>query len=106
MLKISKKDAIQHNREGVNGTYYQLPDIEGGTTIAYAEFTGEHGERTIEDKARIYYILEGKGEFVINGKKFDVEDGDVIPVPPHSTYNLFPTSKVLKIILYCELLTF
>lgn len=106
MLKISKKDAVKHSREGVRGTYYLLPETDGGKTVAYAEFTGEHGERTIGDVSRIYYILDGAGEFVINGKKFNVETGDVVPVPPHATYNLFPTSEVLKIILYCELLKF
>ncbi len=106
MLKISKKDAILHSRDGVKGVYYQLPDLEDGRTLAYAEFTGEHGERTIGDKPRIYYILEGTGEFIIDGKKFKVETGDIIPVPPHSTYNLFPKSKVLKIMLFCELLSF
>lgn len=106
MLKIGKKDAVSHGREGVKGTYYQLPETDGGKTVAYAEFTGEHGERTIGNHSRIYYILEGTGEFIINGEKFDVESGDVIPVPPHATYNLFPTSTTLKIILYCELLEF
>lgn len=106
MLKIAKKDAVSHGREGVQGTYYQLPETDGGKTVAYAEFTGEHGERTIGNNSRIYYILEGTGEFIINGEKFDVESGDVIPVPPYATYNLFPTSSVLKIILYCELLKF
>ncbi len=56
MSKISKLDAINHTRTGVNGFYYQLPSINNGTTVAYAEFTGEHGERTIGERARIYYI--------------------------------------------------
>ncbi len=106
MLKISKKDAIMHERKGVKGTYYQLPDTDGGKTVAYAEFTGEHGERTIGNNSRIYYILDGTGEFIINSEKFNVEPGDVIAVPPHATYNLFPTSSIVKIILYCELLEF
>ncbi len=106
MKKISKKDTIYHGREGVNGWYYQLPDSNHGTTVAYAEFTGEHGERTIEDRERIYYILDGEGEFVINGEKFDVEPGDLIPIPPHATYNLWPTNGLLKILLYMELLKF
>ncbi|MEK7525927.1 MAG: AraC family ligand binding domain-containing protein [Patescibacteria group bacterium] len=106
MLKITKNQAIKHGRPGVDGTYYQLPDINGGTTIAYAEFTGEHGERTIGGRSRIYYILEGNGEFMINNEKFDVEPGDIIPIPAHGTYNLWPKSKILKILLYMEYLDF
>lgn len=103
-MRISKQDAIYHSRAGVKGVYYQLPEINGGTTVAYAEFTGEHGERTIGERARIYYILDGKAEFLVNGEKFDVVEGDVVPIPTHATYNLWPKSKVVKVLLYMELL--
>lgn len=106
MQKISKKDAIQHGREGVNGWYYQLPEVNNGTTVAYAEFTGEHGERTIGDRERIYYILDGQGEFIVNGDTFEVESGDLIPIPPHATYDLWPKNGTLKVLLYMEFLKF
>ncbi len=103
-MKISKRDAIKHSRTGVDGTYYQLPTINGGTTVAYAQFTGEHGERTIGERARIYYILEGEAEFLINGEKFMAEKDDVVPIPPRATYNLWPKSQAVKVILFMELL--
>ncbi|HXS15117.1 MAG TPA: cupin domain-containing protein [Candidatus Saccharimonadales bacterium] len=106
MNKLAKANAIQHGREGVKGWYYQLPEINKGTTVAYAEFTDEHGERTIGERSRIYYILEGKGEFVVNGEKFSVEKGDLIPIPPLATYNLWPTKGPLKVLLYMEFLDF
>jgi len=106
MLKISKKEAVHHGRPGVDGYYYQLPTIEGGTTVAYAEFTGEHGERTIGDRSRMYYILEGKAKFLVNGKTFEAEKGDLVPIPPHGTYNLWPKDGVLKVLLYMEFLEF
>lgn len=83
-----------------------LPNIQNGTTIAYAEFTGEHGERTIGGRERIYYILEGNGEFIVNGEKFIVESGDLVTIPAKATYNLWPKSKVLKVLLYMEFLRF
>ena len=105
-MKISKKDSIHHSRPGVNGYYYQLPQINNGTTITYAEFTGEHGQATIGDRERIYYILEGKAEFLVNGEKFLVETGDQIPIPPKATYNLWTKSPKLKVLLYMEYLDF
>ena len=105
MLKITKKNSIHHERDGVNAYYYQMPDINNGTTFAYAEFKSEHGERKIGGRSRIYYILEGEGEFVINGKKFTVSAGDIVPIPEYGTYNLWPEKgKTLKVILYMELL--
>jgi mannose-6-phosphate isomerase-like protein (cupin superfamily) len=104
MLKISKTKAVKYGRKGLTGYNYELPDIDGGTTVLYAELTGEHGERTIGDKARVYFILEGTAKFIVDGKKFNVKPSDVIPVKPHSTYNYFPTSPILKVIAFMELL--
>lgn len=105
-MKISRKEAIKHGQPGIKGWYYQLPKIEGGTTVAYAEFTGEHGQRTIGKRARIYYLLDGKAEFLVNGKKFPAVKGDLVPIPPKSTYNLWPKSKILKVLLVMEFLDF
>lgn len=106
-MKISKNQAIHHGREGVDGYYYQLPNIQDGTTVAYAEFTGEHGERTIGERERIYYILEGNGEVIINGEKEHIEQGDLVVIPKNGTYNLWPINNTtLKVLLYMEYLDF
>lgn len=103
---IKKAEAVSHGREGVSGIYYQLPHIQNGTTVAYAEFTGEHGQRTIGERERIYYILEGNAEFEINGEKTYVQQGDVVVIPKKATYNLWPISPLVKVILYMEYIKF
>lgn len=105
-MKISKSQAIHHGREGVDGYYYQLPNVQGGTTVAYAEFTAEHGQRTIGEKERMYFILEGEAEFEVNGEKFDAVKDDLVVIPPQGTYNLWPKNGTLKILLYMEYLDF
>lgn len=104
MPKVTKQDAVHHAREGVDAYYYQLPDFNGGTTVSLAEFTDEHGQRTIGERARIYYILEGEGEFMVNDEKFAVVAGDTVAIPPYGTYNLWPKNGALKVFLYMELL--
>lgn len=105
MIKLSKKGAQPYGRTGVSAFNYPFPDINGGSSVIYAELTGEHGERTIGDRARLYYITEGQGEFVVNGKKTTVESGDVIVIPPKGIYNYWPTNgTTLKCLLYMELL--
>lgn len=103
-MNIKQSDAVTHSRDGVFGRYYQLPNSNGGTTVAYAELTAEHGKRTIGDKPRLYYILSGSCEFMINEQEFLASEGDLVEVPPHATYNLWPKTEVLKVILYMELL--
>lgn len=110
MTKVAKSDAVEHSRDGVYGRYYQLPDINSGTTVAYAEFRGEHGQRTIGDRLRIYYILDGQAEFEINlpdgrqVEKFVAEKDDTVAIPAGGTYNLFPKTDVVKVLLIMELL--
>ena len=42
---------------------------------------------------------------MVNGEKFPVETGDVVPVPPKAIYNYWPTNNsTLKCVLFMELL--
>lgn len=103
---ISQKESTHHGRPGVDGYYYNLPSVSGGTTVAFAEFTGEHGERTIGNRERIYYILEGSARFLINGEEFEAHTGDLVTVPALATYNLWPKTEKVKVLLYLELIKF
>jgi mannose-6-phosphate isomerase-like protein (cupin superfamily) len=102
--KLSKSDAIPYGRPGVSGWNYALSDIEGGSSIIYAEITGEHGERTSGDRSRVYYILDGEADFIVSGEKVHVIPGDVMPIPPHTVHNYFPTTSMLKVVLFMEFL--
>lgn len=104
MPVIAEKAAIHHTREGVDASYYQFPDISGGTTVATATFTGPHGERTLGDHPRIYVVTEGKGDVIIDKQVTEVRAGDVIAIPPHATYDLTPKEGKLCVILFMELL--
>jgi quercetin dioxygenase-like cupin family protein len=103
-MKLSIKDVVYHERKNVKGWYYQLPNVNSGTSVIYAEVTGEHGERHIGDHPRIYYIIDGVGEYEINGEKIKVEKGDVVVIPPNAIYNFWAKSSVLKILLTMDLL--
>lgn len=104
MAIVRESEAIHHSREGVAASYYQFPDIMGGMTVASAEFTGPHGERTLGKHPRIYVVTRGTGEFVINGDHILAESGDVVAIPAQATYNLFPKDGPVAILLFMELL--
>lgn len=103
---ITQKESTHHGRPGVDGFYYNLPAVGGGTTVAFAEISGEHGERTIGTRERIYFILEGDARFIINGEEFEANPGDLVTVPALSTYNLWPKTEKIKVLLYLELIQF
>jgi mannose-6-phosphate isomerase-like protein (cupin superfamily) len=102
MKKISRSQAQPYGNDVVSAFNYGFPDVNGGTSIVYAELTNIHGEVSTDDRARIYYIIDGVGEFVVDGEQSSVKIGDVIPVPPNTTYNYWPTKGVLKCLLYME----
>lgn len=99
---IKKSQTIRKTRKGVSSSYYQLPDVNKGTTIARAIFTGEHGEATIGKRERVYCILKGNAEFQINGKKMNACEEDIVVIPPHGTYNLWPVDGPVEVLLIME----
>lgn len=104
MKKLSEKDAYRYDTDAQKGWYYQLPDLNNGTSVIYSEVTGDHGQRIIKDKPLIYFIFEGEGEFTINDEKTVVKKGDVIIIPPFATYSYFATKPVLKLLLVMDLI--
>lgn len=104
-MLIKKKDSISHDRNGVNANYFQLPNFFNGNTIARATFTGEHGERKLsENVSRAYYIIKGQAKFLLNGQDFYADEGDLFVIEPNSTYNLWPVSDSVDVLLVSELL--
>ena len=103
-MKISRKNAVRYGSDTVDAWNYPMPDIELDSSVVYAELLGEHGERTTGKRARIYCVLEGKGKFMVNDKNFEVEPGDVIPVPPKTVYNYWSDDKKIKVLLFMEFL--
>lgn len=104
-MLIKKIDSINHSRDGVDANYFQLPNAFGGSTIARAKFTGEHGERTLKDGVtRAYYIISGSAKFKLNENEFVAEEGDLFVIEPNSTYNLWPMGESVDVLLISELL--
>lgn len=104
MIKLSEKDAYRNNTSAQDGWYYQLPEVNEGTSVIYSEVTGDHGQRVIGPHPRIYYIFEGEGEFTINGEVASAKPKDVIVIPPFATYSYHATKPVLKLLLVMDLI--
>lgn len=104
-MKLTQNQSQIFKREGLNGWNYKLPDIDGGVSIVLNELTGVHAERNTEENIRIYFIIEGKGIFKINGVEEIAEKNDVIAIPPHSIFNFWVTDNTtLKCVLFTKLI--
>lgn len=73
-------------------------------SVVYAELEGVHGEVKTNEVERVYYILDGEGEFSIDGKTVSVSKEDVITVPSNTIYDYKQSGdKLLKVLLFMEL---
>lgn len=100
--KFTPEEASKFKWDGVKGLNYKLLELLPRKSVLYAELVKDHGIVSTKDAERVYYILEGEGEFVIANDKISTKKGDVIVVPPKTKYDYKPVSKVLKVLLFME----
>lgn len=89
VLKFSLKDARAKKIgwEGLKGFIYSdRNDFQNASAIMF-EVTGRHGKVKSLVSDRIYLVLDGKGEFIINDEVIPVERGDVIIIPKNTPYD-------------------
>lgn len=103
-MKITQQQSVREDWDETKSWNYKLKHLDKYQSIVYAEVTNDHSEVSTKDIERIYYIIEGQGEFVIGNEVSKVIKGDVFTVPPKTVYNYhsLPNQK-LKVLLIMEL---
>jgi mannose-6-phosphate isomerase-like protein (cupin superfamily) len=101
---ITQPQAIREDWDQTKSWNYKLKHLSPYQSIVYAEITNDHGEVHTNDIERIYYIIDGAGEFVIGDEATKVEKGDVFTVPARTIYNYHSLpNQTLKVLLIMEL---
>ncbi len=82
---LSKAEGISW--DGWRGLAYNSKEDFSRISALYIEVTKRHGlsKTTISD--RVYYILKGKGEFIVKDDKYEVSETDVIIIPKNTPYD-------------------
>ena len=82
--------------EGLIG--YQFPLSKGEVDLYYLDVIWGH-DTFIISKAltRTYYVLEGRGHFMVAGERHDVSPGMVVEVPPGVEYSYSGTMKLILV---------
>jgi mannose-6-phosphate isomerase-like protein (cupin superfamily) len=103
-MKITKNQAVREDWDEVKSWNYKLPHLEPRMSVVYAELEGDHGQVHTENIERVYYIIEGQGEFTIGEEKILINAGDVITVPPETkyVYKSMDNTK-LKVVMFMDL---
>lgn len=86
-MKFVLKKGFKFGWEGLKGWAYNSKDDFPDASAAYFEVTGRHGKVIATMSDRIYLVLDGRGEFDIDGKIIPVEKTDVVIVPKNTPYD-------------------
>ncbi|PIV09175.1 hypothetical protein COS31_01220 [Candidatus Roizmanbacteria bacterium CG02_land_8_20_14_3_00_36_15] len=93
-FKFSFKDTKTKHKYGVDITLYGLNKPEAN--IVYEEVQEGHFEEFLSTKSTyMWFIIEGKGAFVINDEKISVNAKDIIAVPPNNRIHYFGKMKMI-----------
>lgn len=98
-MKFTIKKAKEFGWKGLRAWAYNSKEDFKNASAVYFEVKGENGEVKTKLSDRIYYVLGGEGEFILNSKKFKVVKGDVVIVPKNTIYNYKVVKGILKMFL-------
>jgi len=91
---IKNKEANQKTVKVMNIKEYKINSDFSGALI---EINGEHGTMKCLNEDRIYFIIKGKGIFIINDKKNNISPNDLIFIPKNTPYNIIGKMKFFMI---------
>ena len=98
-MKFTKEKAFKFGWEGLEGWAYNSKEDFPNANAVYFEVTGKHGKVKSTKSDRVYLVLDGQGEFIIDEEVIPVEKSDVIIVPKNTPYDYRTTSGTLKLFL-------
>lgn len=84
-MHIKQSDTIENMHGPVIINEYKInPNFSG----AMGEINGIRGKIRNVNERRIYFILKGKGKFIVNGEEHDVAKSDLVFIPKNTPYNI------------------
>lgn len=95
---FTKKNAYKLVWDRVKAySYSSEADLDTASVIVFELENTNHGKikSTISD--RIYYVIEGKGKFIIDGKAIPVKKTDVVIIPKNTPYDYQGKLKVFLV---------
>ncbi|MEK6937685.1 MAG: hypothetical protein AABX04_01435 [Nanoarchaeota archaeon] len=98
-MKFVLKKARKFELNSLKGWAYNSKEDFAKVSAAYLEVKGRHGKIKNIKSDRTYFVLGGKGEFIINNKVSTVEKNEVIIVPRNTPYDYKATKGILKLFL-------
>jgi mannose-6-phosphate isomerase-like protein (cupin superfamily) len=83
---------------GIRGKKFSVADVTQKTGVCQIETEGGHETAILEHECDfIYYILDGNGNFSIDGQNENCSKGDLVVIPADSKFRYVGKLKMLLI---------
>jgi mannose-6-phosphate isomerase-like protein (cupin superfamily) len=93
---LTKRKKPSYTQRGLKGFKFPLKNKK--VEVYFVDVERGHDTFIISKKiTHVYYVIEGKGYFTISGRKYNVEPGMVVEVPPNVEYSYSGTMKLVLI---------
>ncbi|OIN89542.1 hypothetical protein AUJ59_01265 [Candidatus Beckwithbacteria bacterium CG1_02_47_37] len=87
MLKFTKTTGYKFDRGDIKGFSFNTKEQFSHMSAAWFECNGKHPKMKSFNSDRLYFILQGKGEFIVNNQSVTVKQKEVIIIPKNTPYN-------------------
>lgn len=98
-MKFTLDEARKFGWEELEGWAYNSKEDFENASVAYFEVTGSHGKVKTTRSDRVYFVVDGEGEFIIDGEAIPVGKSDVVIVPKNTPYDYRAKGGILKLFL-------
>jgi len=98
-MKFTLKKAQKIGWKGLKGWVYSSKEDFENASAVYFEVTDRHGKVKTTRSDRVYFVIDGKGEFIVEGKTIPVEKSDVIIIPKNTPFDYRAKKGTLKLFL-------
>ncbi len=96
-MRFKLKNGQPFEAEGIKGLRYNTKEEYSVGSAQYIEVNGRREKVRSLNSDRIYYVIEGEGNFMVDGQIYPVKTSDVVIVPKMSPYNYWGTMNLFSI---------
>jgi mannose-6-phosphate isomerase-like protein (cupin superfamily) len=93
---LSKPTDPTFKRDGLEG--FRFPTESKNVEVYYVDCERGHGGIVSSDSiTHVYYVIDGSGEFIIDGNNLHVSAGQVVEILPNHTFDYNGQMKMVMI---------
>lgn len=99
MYIVKEPRELSFEKVGIRGKIFPSLELTESTQVCVIETKSVHETTIVERECDfIYYILEGGGYFLVDGKREDCEKGDLVVVPAGREFSYKGRLRMLLVI--------